>query len=99
MIALDIPALPKNPKGLRVDTGRSWRAKSHIDTPFLDHRRGRGIGIECVAELRLGIIEELQILDDLPALFIDAHGIEFLATLRGSRQPNLVSVDNRRRPP
>ena len=58
--------------GLRVEAGRAGRAEGDVDAAFFDDRRGRGVAVELVAELRRGDAEENVVAQDLAGLLVHA---------------------------
>src|SRR3712207_7062078 len=61
-------------------------AEGNVDAPFLDRRRRRAVGVELVRELRLGHLEVLEVVDDLPRLLIHADRSEEHTSELQSRQ-------------
>src|SRR5258708_2678243 len=98
MIADEIGALPKLLARFRIEAGRTRRSEGDIDPALLDGRRGRGVAVELVAELRRGHAEEDIVAQDFAAVLIDADGAEFGAFLVGRGQPDLRAPDHGRRP-
>src|SRR5207248_2233581 len=98
MIAFDVAPLPHYLKTFRINAGRPSRAESNIYAPWLDGGCRRGIGVERMGVLRLRDLKEFQIADDAPRLTIQAQGVKFAAIRRGGRQPDLIAIDDGRRP-
>src|SRR5205823_2132123 len=73
-------------------------AEVQVDPPGLDDRRGRGIAVERNAEGQLLDVEQLDVVQDLAGIAIDADAEELLAVLAGGGHPDLFVPDDRRGP-
>ena len=69
-----------------------------IDTAFLNDRRRRGVAVEFMAESGIRHFEELDVVENLARVAVDAQDEEFLAVRTGRRQPDLIAPHDWRRP-
>ena len=98
MVADKIRALPKHLARRGVEARGAGRAEGDIDAAFLDHRRGRGVGVERVAELGLGDAEENGVAENRAGVLINADDGELLAIHGRGREPDLVFPNHGRGP-
>src|SRR5690349_6475814 len=69
-----------------------------VEPPFLDDRGWRGIGISLLNSLRLGDLEELDVVNDLARVRVDRDGIILMPVVRGGGHPDEILPDDGRRP-
>jgi hypothetical protein len=98
MITVNISSFPDDLEGSCVEAGCSGRTEGDVNPALLNHRSGRGIGIERVAVLRLGDVKEFQVVTNPACVAIQTKGVEAAAIRSGCRQPDLITLNDRGRP-
>ena len=96
VVAVQITPLPQHLAGGGIHTRRAVRAEVKKHAALLDDRRGRRVRVVARDSLRLGDIEQMQIMQHLAGVFIDAKAEELLPILRRRGQPYLFTVNHRR---
>ena len=95
MVAIQVTAFPEFFAGLRVQTGCAVGAEVHVDSPLFNDRGRGGMCVEVIVfGLRLGHVEDLDVVHLFPGLKIDANGEHFGAVHFCGRYPNLILPDN-----
>ena len=98
MIAFEIAPRPEHGAAGRIQTGRAVAAVMHPNPAFFDHRSGRSVAGDAGNVVGIFGVEDLQVMHDLAALAIDAHGKHLMPVGRGRGHPDLVGPDHGRGP-
>ena len=83
VVADEVAPFPKDLARCGIERGNSRRAKAHIDTPFFNRGRGRGIGVKRMCVLRRGYVKKLYVFDDLSRVAVEAQRIKLPAVFAG----------------
>jgi len=98
MIAIQVAARPEDSARCRVQAGRAVRSEVDIDAARFHGGRGRRIAVHHADVLRVGRVEDFDVMNDLSGLAIHADGEHLGAVGRGGGEPDLALPDHRRGP-
>ena len=96
VVAVQIAPLPQHLAVGGIYACCAVRTEVQKHATLFDGRRGRGVGVVARDPLRLGDIEEVQIMQHLAGVLIHTNGKKLFAVLGRRGEPNLFAPNDRR---